>query len=199
MRPGKMRPVPRKENQLRKTFAFLRTIALLFSLIFVPAFKSSAQVSAPTEYQIKAAFLYNFAKFVEWPPQTFVQAASPLVIGVLGKNVFGDDLARTIRDKTINNHPLEFKEFHSVSEVTNCQILFISASEKDHFPKILDGLRGTSVLTVSESDDFIEAGGMINFVEKGNKIRFQINEVAAKSAGLKVSAKLLSLALHPVR
>lgn len=158
--------------------------------------RCAAQDTTPSEYQIKAAFLFNFAKFVAWPPEAFAATNAPLVIGVLGENVFGDNLERTISNKTINNRPLLCKEFRSVADVTNCQILFISASEKGKFTKILDALRGTSVLTVSESDQFIEAGGMINFVIESNKIRFQINDDAAKKSGLSISSKLLSLAIH---
>ncbi len=162
--------------------------------MFVLGFAGFAQNRPPSEYQIKAAFLYNFAKFVEWPPRAFAGPQAPIIVGVLGKNTFGDDLERTIRDKTVNNHPLEFKAFHSATEATNCHILFISASEKDHLPKILKSLRGASVLTVSETDRFIETGGMINFVIEDSKIRFQINDDAAKQAGLTISSKLLSLA-----
>ena len=158
-----------------------------------------AQESQPTEYQIKAAFLFNFAKFVEWPPAAFAEATSPMVIGVLGENPFRDDLERTIQGKTINNRPLVIKEFRSPAEATNCHVLFISTSEKQRLPEILKSLHGTSVLTVGETDRFIETGGMINFVAEGNKIRFQINEVAAKSAGLKTSSKLLNLASRPAR
>jgi hypothetical protein len=156
-----------------------------------------AQVAQPTEYQIKAAFLYNFAKFVEWPPAAFANATSPLVIGILGENPFHDDLAQMVRTKTVDNHPLLIQEYRSAKEATNCHILFISTSEKDRLSEILKHLKGASVLTVAEMDQFTEGGGMINFVLKGNKIRFQINNDAAKSAGLKISSKLMSLALSP--
>jgi hypothetical protein len=185
----------------KNNFASKNLIALLaaffFALVFSAAPVCTAQDTQPTEYQIKAAFLFNFAKFVEWPAEAFATTNSPLVIGVLGQNVFGDNLERTISNKTINNRPLLCKEFRSVTEATNCQILFISASEAARFPKIVDALHGTSVLTVSESDQFIEAGGMINFVIEANKIRFQINAEAAKKSGLSISSKLLSLAVHP--
>lgn len=165
---------------------------LLFFLSF--AFTCFAQTQ-PTEYQIKAAFLFNFAKFIEWPPAAFPQTNSPIVIGVLGKNVFGTDLESTIRNKTVNGRPFEFKTFDSLTEATNCQILFISPSKKDDFANILKGLQNSSVLTVSETDEFIKAGGMINFVIQDNKVRFQINDDAAKKAGLKISSKLLTLAV----
>jgi hypothetical protein len=155
-----------------------------------------AQDARPTEYQIKAAFLFNFAKFVNWPPGVFAQPTSPIVIGILGENPFHDDLARTVRDKTVDDHPLVIKEFRSADQATNCHILFISTSEKNRLPEILKVLNGTSVLTVGEMERFTEAGGMINFVLEGTKIRFQINNDAATRAGLKISSKLLSLAMR---
>ncbi|HWW01055.1 MAG TPA: YfiR family protein [Candidatus Acidoferrum sp.] len=156
-----------------------------------------AQEFRPTEYQVKAAFLFNFAKFVEWPPDAFASKTAPLVIGILGENPFHEDLARTIQNKTIDNHPLEITEFRSLAQATNCHMLFISTSEKERLPEILKSLKGTSVLTVGETDRFIAAGGMVNFVLQGTKIRFQINREAATSAGLKISSKLMSLALPP--
>ena len=179
---------------------FRATLFLCLSLALLPAVDGSAQEQPPLEYQVKAAFLFNFAKFVEWPPAAFADAKSPIVIGILGDNPFGEDLAKTVRDKTVNNRPITIKkEFRSLADATNCHILFISTSEKQRLPEIFKGLRGASVLTVGETDRFTETGGMINFVTGGNKIRFQINVEAAKSAGLKVSSKLLSLASRPAR
>jgi len=167
---------------------FLPCLCLLFT------FKGSAQPAQPSEYQVKAAFLFNFAKFVEWPPATFPDDKSPLCIGVLGANPFGVDLERFVRDKTINGHPLIVRECHTVEDGKKCQILFVSASEAKQLPDILKGLQGANVLTVGETDGFIESGGIVNFVSEANKIRFQINDAVAKSAGLKISSKLLSLA-----
>ena len=153
-----------------------------------------AQDPQRAEYHIKAAFLFNFARFVEWPPAAFADAGSPIVIGILGENPFQDELEQTIRDKTLNNRPLVIKQFASLSESTNCQILFISTSEKKRLPEIFEAVRAASVLTVGETDRFIETGGMVNLVHEGSKIRFQINEPVAKNAGLKISSKMLSLA-----
>jgi YfiR/HmsC-like len=185
--------------RLFKVFMSFRASSILvLGLVWLPAVgRVNAQDSAPTEYQIKAAFLFNFAKFVEWPASAFSETNSPIVIGILGDNPFGNDLVKTVRDKTLNNRPLVIKEFHSSLEATNCHMLFISTSEKARLPQILEALRGVSVLTVSEMDRFKEAGGMINFVREGNKIRFQINEAAAKSAGLKISSKLLNVFRPP--
>lgn len=164
-------------------------LSLLLTLV-----STRAQDAQPSEYQLKAAFLFQFVKFVEWPPKAFESDSSPIVIGVLGQNPFGNDLEQTIRNKVINNHGFVIKEYRSASQATNCHVLFISASESQQLPEILEQLREFSVLTVSETPHFIEAGGMINFVPEGNKIRFQIGNEAAKKVGLKISSKLLSLA-----
>ena len=180
-----------------KTAFGIRVIALC-ALIINLGFNGLAQ-QQPSEYQIKAAFLFNFAKFVEWPPQAFPETNSPIVIGVLGKNVFGNDLETTIRDKTVNNRRfkfVKFENFASATEATNCHILFVSSSEKDNLAKIVGSLQKASVLTVSDTDGFIKAGGMINFTLEGAKIRFEISDEAAKKAGLQVSSKLLSLSVH---
>jgi len=167
---------------------------LIFTLMIGLSFQCFSQ-EQPTEYQVKAAFLYNFAKFVEWPPEAFADTNSPMVLGILGKNVFGSDLGKTIHDRKVNNHPFQFKNFASAAEATNCHILFISSSEKDNFAKIIASLHNASILTVSEADGFMKAGGMINFTFEGTKIRFEISDEAAKKAGLKISSKLLSLAV----
>ena len=185
-------------TQLFMRFRAIPTLGL--SLVWLLSVgHGRAQESQPTEYEIKAALLFNFAKFVEWPPAAFARATSPIVIGILGQNPFRDDLARMIRDKTIDDHPLVIKEFRSPAEATNCHILFISTSEKKRLPEILEALKGASVLTVGETDGFTETGGMINFVLEGTKIHFQINKDAATSARLKISSKLMSLASSTAR
>jgi hypothetical protein len=149
---------------------------------------------SPSEYEIKAAFLFNFAKFVEWPPQAFSGSNAPIVVGVFGKNVFGDSLKKTVRDRTVNHHPFEFKEVTSANQATNCHILYISPSIQGELPAVIRNLHNASVLTVGETEEFIKAGGMINFIIEDRKVRFQINDEAATKAGLKISSKLLSLA-----
>ena len=178
---------------MTKRHALIKIIVLSFSLVFAIGFKCHAQ---PTEYQIKAAFIYNFARFVDWPTQAFPDAASPMTVGMLGENAFGDSLQGAINGKTIKGHALQFKQLDSLADATNCQVLFISASEKSRLSKILARLQGTSVLTVSETDGFIEGGGMINLKIVDQKVRFEINNDAAKKAGLTISSKLLSLAIN---
>jgi YfiR/HmsC-like len=153
----------------------------------------------PTEYQLKAAFLYNFAKFIDWPPEALADEKEPFIIGVLGDNPFGNDLEQTVAAKKINDHTISIQSFHTAAEAAHCQILFISKSEEKHFSEIIQALHGTAVLTVSENDGFIKTGGMVNFVKEDNKIRFQINDEAAKANRLKISSKLLSLAVASSR
>lgn len=172
-------------------------ILVLGGLLISGAGRAHAQESQPSEYQLKAAFLYNFAKFVEWPAAALPQNDSPFVIGILGENPFNDDLKKTVAGKKILDHPITVVPLPSVAAATNCHILFISTSEKDRLPEIFQALSQTSVLTVGEMERFTQAGGIINFTREGNKIRFEISDDAAKRAGLKISSKLLSLAVRP--
>ena len=167
----------------------------LFLVAFIGLIPKGLAQDKPSEYEVKAAFLFNFAKFVEWPPDAFANANAPIVIGILGENVFGDSLEKIIHDRKVNNRGFQFRNFDSITEATNCQILFISPAKKNDFAKIIATLHDTSVLTVSQTDGFLKAGGMINFLFEGNNVRFQISDEAAKKARLKISSKLLSLAV----
>ncbi len=167
------------------------------ALLLLAALEGHAQPAKPSEYQLKAAFLYHFAQLVSWPARAFNQTNSPMVIGILGENPFGTQLEETLRGKNVNGHPLAIREIPTLAEATNdCHILFVGSSERKRLPEIFAGLRGTNLLTVGEMDGFTEAGGMINLVLEGTKIRFQINDAAAKNAGLKISSKLLSLSAN---
>jgi len=168
---------------------------LVFFAAFMGLMTNGLAQQQPSEYELKAAFLFNFAKFVEWPPDAFADSNSPIVIGVLGKNVFGDSLKKIINDRKVNNRSFKFLNLDSASQATNCQILFINSAEKNDYAKIIGSLHNASVLTVSEADGFLKAGGMINFLIEGKNIRFQISDDAAKKARLKISSKLLSLAV----
>lgn len=172
-------------------------ILVLGWLLLWGARPACAQEPQPSEYQLKAAFLYNFAKFVEWPASALPQNDSPFIIGILGENPFNDDLRKTVAGKKILAHPITVVPLPNITAATNCHILFISPSEKNRLPEIFRILDQASVLTVSETDRFTQAGGIINFTREGNKIRFEISDDAAKRAGLKISSKLLSLAVRP--
>ena len=173
--------------------------AVLLLGLLLAAVQGPAQSPQPSEYQLKAAYLFNFAKFIDWPQEAFPDAKAPFLIGILGDSPFGNDLQQTVAGKKINEHEIAVRPFRNPAEATNCHILFISTSEKKRLPEIIQSLRGTAVLTVGETEQFIETGGMVNFVEEASKIRFQINDTAAKAARLKISSKLLSLAIRVLR
>ena len=171
------------------------TLNLLLGLLL--AGSGYAQDAQPSEYQVKAAFIFNFAKFVEWPSGAFADATSPLCIGVLGENPFGANLERTVQDKTLNNRSIVIKECKTLDEARKCHLLFISASEKRPLAEIVEGLAGAHILTVGEAENFLKGGGMINFFREGNRFRFEINDGAAKKVGLKIDSKLLGLGKKP--
>ena len=176
-------------------------LVLMAGVIFLAWLSSGTahgEDSQLTESKLKAAFLFNFTKFVEWPPSAFTTADSPVVIGILGNNPFGDNLEAIIHDKKINDRIIVVKAMSSLAEVTNCQVLFISNSEKGKVSEIVAAIGRASILTVGDTDGFLEAGVTIDFTKEGNKVRFQINESASKRAGLKISSKLLSLASRTI-
>jgi hypothetical protein len=146
---------------------------------------------AASEYRIKAAYLYYFSTFVEWPDGS--PSGGPLVIGVLGDDPFGDVLDETLRGKTAGGRPLVARRFESVREARVSHILFISSSERDHLASILKALDGATVLTVGDIDEFASLGGQFGFRTEDKKVRFDINVTAVDRARLKVSAQLLKL------
>ncbi len=147
-----------------------------------------------SEYQLKAAFLANFAKFVEWPAHSFPEGSAPVQMAIVGDDPFGRDLDDTIRGKLLQGHPMVVKRVHWRDDLTGFHIAFISASDRSHLAEILQRLESASVLTVSDIDGFCAAGGVIAFVMADERIRFEVNVDAAQRRGLKISSKLLSLA-----
>jgi hypothetical protein len=154
----------------------------------------SAQVRPPSEYELKAAFLLNFAKFVDWPSNMFADPKDPFSVCVLGTDPFGGALDDVLRGKFIGEHPVSVTRVKRVADIIRCQILFVSAPESRHLPEILVKLRGECVLIIGETDDFASSGGVIQFTLEDNRVRFFINTDAAGRAGLKISSKLLALA-----
>jgi hypothetical protein len=151
-----------------------------------------ATAPAPTEYEVKAAFLYNFAKYVEWPSAPAADA--PFVICVLGQDPFGGLLDQTLSGKSIRERPLEVRRCAGVEEAAQAQIVFVGTSERADLPRILQALHGRPVLTVGEMDRFAERGGMVGFRVQGELVRFDINADQVAKAGLRMSSQLLKLA-----
>jgi YfiR/HmsC-like len=152
-----------------------------------------AQESMP-EYQVKAAYLFNFLKFVDWPDDAFADPLAPIVIGILGDDPFGSSLPQVVVGKTVQGRDLVIRAYHDGENLRGAQILFISSSEKKRLPVILSSLRGSSVLTVADMDGFLDCGGMIQFVPESNRVRFAINADATRRGRLQMSSKLMSLA-----
>lgn len=145
------------------------------------------------EYQVKAGFILNFARFVEWPANAFASPTNDLVIGILGDDPFGN-ATKQIEGKTIEQRTVRVKRYRDVRDAREAHLLFIAASERGRWRRIFDQLRGTSILTVSDVEGFMEAGGAINLKRKRDQVRFDINLRAAEAAGLKMSSRLLKLA-----
>ena len=152
-----------------------------------------AQLLSASEYEIKAALLFNFANFVEWPAQAFPEGTTSITFGVLSENPFGKPLD-SLKNKTLNGRKLVIKYFKNARELEFCHVLFIASSEKKHVEQILQRLDGWSVLTIGETELFTQLGGMINFTVVESKVQFEINMASAERAGLKISSKLLALA-----
>jgi YfiR/HmsC-like len=155
---------------------------------------SGVRAQEPSEYELKAAFLFNFAKFIDWPPESFSSAQSPFTICVLGKDPFGRSLDEPLPGKTIGGRPVMIERVKDTLNARRCQIVFVSTSESRNLAEVLDGLHGTSALTVGESEHFAESGGAIQFTVEDKHVRFLINPDAGERAGLKFSSKLLALA-----
>lgn len=153
-----------------------------------------AQAQGSSEYSVKAAFIYNFAKFVEWPSEALGDDGAPLIVGVLGQDPFGNALDQAIAGKTVNGRPLVIQRLTWGQGLRGCHILFISQSERKHMAQILSSLQGTNILTISDMVPANQPGGIINFVIDQNKVRFEINAGAADQARLKISSRLLTLA-----
>jgi len=164
-------------------------IALAVSLVVGPAW--AAYGGAPSEYEVKAVFLFNFSQFVSWPPEALGQSDAPLVIAVLGRDPFGHELDAIVSGEHVGTHPLEVRRYHDVAQIKDCHILFIDRSEQDRLPAIVQALHGRSILTVSDIDDATRRGVMIDLVNESNHIRLKINVAAARESGLTISSKLL--------
>ena len=155
---------------------------------------SVAQTGNAGEYQVKAAFLFHFAQFVEWPPGVFKDANSPVTYCTLGEDPFQGALDQSLNGKIIGGRPARIRHLKASREFHECQVLFIGTTEKKEISATLAALKGAPVLTVADADHFVNEGGVIGFCLEEKKVRFEINLNAASEAKLKLSAKLLSLA-----
>jgi len=154
-------------------------------------FALQAQVN---EYQVKALFLYNFARYVEWPVQSFKTTNDPIVICVVGQNLFGSALEQAVAGKVVGGRPFVIRQILDIQPGDSCHIVFVSSSERKRFRSIAKWLKGAGVLTVGETQGLTSGGGMINFKLEDGKVHFEIDVNAAAREHLRIGSKLLSLA-----
>jgi len=194
-----------------------RLLAKLLVVGAIVALAGTVKAQTPSDREVKAGFLMNFAEFVEWPEGAFASPSSSIVVGVIGEDRLGAELDK-LRDRMVNGRKLEIRRFKGalefrgeetpgrrrddladrrnkkLQELKSCHILFVASSEKKSVPSILKPLQSDCVLTVGDMPEFAHQGGVINFVSLENKVRLEINLDAAERARLKISSKLLNLA-----
>ena len=161
---------------------------------FAAARGLGAEASTLSETQVKALFLFNFTKYVEWPESAFASPTAPLTIGLLGDTELAEPLRALAAGKTVNGHPIVIVDKMTADRATNCHILFLSTAEQKQLPSLLPALRGQPVLAVGENDKFTRLGGIVNFGRRDSKVRLEINTATAGEARLKLCAKLLGVA-----
>ena len=180
----------RRSYGMRTAFAALSALNL-FIILLAPY---TARCEPTPEYKVKAAFLFNFAQFVDWPTNSFATAESPLIIGVLGDDPFGKALDNIVTGERVKNRTLLVRRYRNVKDIDRCHILFISPSERGRLVDIFKALGQRPILTVGDTDRFARQGGMIRFLTEKNKIRLRINTEAVRTANLTISSKLLRAA-----
>jgi hypothetical protein len=169
-------------------------LALAMLLCHAVATAAWAQTNPSVEYQVKAAFLFNFAKFVEWPAEAFLNEQTPITLCVFGHDPFGGALDEIARGEAINNREVLVRRINELPGLNSCQLIFVGNKEDKRLSELLNSLRGRSALVVGETGGDAEAGVVIQFFSEGNKVRFAVNVDAMQRAKLRVSSKLLALA-----
>jgi hypothetical protein len=170
------------------------TRVLVAAALLVQAATAPLQAAPANEYALKSVFLYNFCHFIEWPESAFASPNEPLIIGVVGDDPFGSLLKEAIEGETYHGRPIQIEHFRSPREIKHCHLLFVGRSEAARMDAILAAVAGKSVVTVGETEDFLEHGGMIALPAERNRIRLRINPTALRAASLEVSSKLLRVA-----
>ncbi|MBC8010336.1 MAG: YfiR family protein, partial [Burkholderiales bacterium] len=169
-----------------------RLLAFLLALACLCSAAGARAETISKEYQLKAAFLYNFSKFTQWPEQSFANETSPIVIAVLGPSPFGDELEKIVEARVVNGRPIRVRRIDSATDLASAHIVYVAAGAEPLLGATIHGLPG--VLTVGETADFAARGGIVRFTLVEEKVRFEINQGSAEKAGLKLSGQLLKLA-----
>lgn len=171
--------------------ARLRVLAAALCLALAPAF---GQQGAAPEVRIKAAFLYKFCAYVEWPPASFVEPGAPFTIGVMGADALADELARLVEGRAVEERPVLVRKLRRGAALAGLQVLFVGGQDAARLADILEGAKGLPLLTVTETRDRQAEGSMINFVLVDDKVRFDVALPPAEAGHLRISSRLLAVA-----
>lgn len=182
----------RLRSIVARALAFL-AFGMLISLASVGAPVAGQELQAP-EIRVKAAFVYKFGDYVEWPAEAFSSSSSPFVIGVVGADALADELARITVGRTVGGRPVAIRKLQHGEPLSGLQMIFVGRASRDQMAKTLSASKGQPVLTVSESNDALRMGSMINFVLVSDKVRFDVALAPAEAGRLKISSRLLAVA-----
>jgi uncharacterized protein DUF4154 len=169
-------------------------VASIFAMSLTEISRTAQAQFAADEYQVKAAFLFHFVQLVEWPADSLGSETSPATLCIFGEDPFQGDLEATLAGKTLGTRPLRVRHLKPAEDFHGCQVLFVGKHDTARLSRLLAELKDGPILTVGESDGFVQQGGMIGFFLVDNKVRFEINLQAAERAKLKISSRLLLLA-----
>jgi len=169
------------------------TLGLALMVVWAAVLPGAAQGQTADEYQVKAAYMYNLAKFVEWPADAFESPSQPIVFCVLGQTPLSRPLEAALAGKVVDQRPLVFRQLTDSKQAGDCKVLFIHLPDKVRLRQILDQVKSLHILTVGESEDFTQEGGIVRFLLDAGRVRLEFNLDAAGDAKLHVSSKLLSL------
>ena len=190
-KPGDQRPARGNRQSMGRVFSCL---IITCCLLWGAPPRARSQSDDDNEYQVKLAFLYNFAQFVYWPPETFRGPDAPLTMCVAGHDPFRGEIEEGLHGRTVGGHPIEIRNLKTNDDPRGCHVIFVPAGDKKLSDRILAMVKGSSTLTVGETKGFAAMGGIINLTLSENKLRFEINLDAALQTRLKISSKLLALA-----
>jgi hypothetical protein len=154
---------------------------------------AASQTRQLTESEVKAGFVFNLTKFVDWPEGVLADVRDPIILCIVGGDPLGNVLNRVVYGQSVRGRTISVRRYEFGQDLRHCQVLFVSGSEQARVSQIVESLRRASVLTVSDADRFAEAGGVVEFAVEGDRVRFIINRDAASQAKLQISAKLLTL------
>lgn len=179
------------KHGLKHIITVLTLVILTGTMFYAP----KVQAQQYSEYEIKAAYIFNFAKFISWPPEAFENDQAPFVLGIYGEDPFGDILIEVMRGRLVKGRKWVIKRSNDINDLSDCQILFVSKSKKDDLKNVFAATKGKTMLTIGDNiENFCQQGGIINFSSKEMKYGFEIKEQNARLAGIRLSSKLLVLA-----